>query len=576
MPFKLLFKHAFLLSAAASEARQKALASKYHATPEAVKQLADIDPTNNGTYTEFLVREFTKGRLGLNQMALEEAHESLVKFNRLKNSQKFKAMPDTHTDILAYDWYTFTAQMAEMDRGQLSKKEQKREVERRRQEYLNNGCELLTEQRGYAFFKVTTPEAAMLMGEGSHWCTKNENYARTYLARGPLYVIVQAEVGGTYGSDRYAQFSIPTSADDIEHFECQDVDGNDFGKKEAEGHLYYFNDGNYWWLVEVLVNYDKTLAHWVNEGFVFNDWDDAHPYDQCAYCEKYIDEDSPDAYYTDDGPFCSRSCFVSNYSDIIGQEVERLYHPDMSQNEKIDAELEFYINSPESPERDYFQLIEKARKIKQPETADEKWTFDTQLNNARGGARATQADIDRIIPGLKKEDAERVYAYLNALMGQRKDLDALRADAVDHVERMLNPDNMDVEKILREGGYLDSQPKASSLLKKRARMKFLAKPTEEPELSTISSNYPIPPEIRTAAMALKLEFENIKRGQKWPSENGLVDSFLKGSEVWKKLSNDLNSQNRRLVLQELSREDIQRGHANVRHNSQMGDGDSRR
>ena len=155
MPSSLLTRQAILIDAAASANRQQALLDKYPVDRAEVEQLANVDPTPNGTYTEFLVREFTKKRFGLNRMALDEAHDALVKFNRLKNSQEFRNMPNTHTDILAYDYHTFLAQMAEAGRAQLSKNEQERELKRRRQKYLDEGCELLTEQRGYAFFKVT-------------------------------------------------------------------------------------------------------------------------------------------------------------------------------------------------------------------------------------------------------------------------------------------------------------------------------------------------------------------------------------------------------------------------------------
>ena len=573
MPSSLLTRQAILIDAAASANRQQALLDKYPVDRAEVEQLANVDPTPNGTYTEFLVREFTKRRFGLNRMALDEAHDALVKFNRLKNSQEFRNMPNTHTDILAYDYHTFLAQMAEAGRAQLSKNEQERELKRRRQKYLDEGCELLTEQRGYAFFKVTTPEAAVLMGQGSHWCTKNEATARNYLRRGPLYVITQETEGGNYGSDRYAQFSIPSSADDIAAFECQDVDGNDFGSKEAGDRCYYFSNKDYWWLVEVLENYDEVLTFWVKEGYVFNDYDNMRYLEQCSECEKYVDENSEDLYYTDDGTFCCRSCFLAHYENKIEEEVHRLYHPDLEEHDKIAAEIEFYINSPESPEHKYFALVDQAKQVKYPDT--EKWGFATQLSNARGCATVSQEKIDKVIPGVRKEDGERVYKHLKGLMDQLKDEDDLIEAAFDYVKEEFAPENMDVAEILREGGYIDTQPKNSSLLKK-ARKNIGATLTEEPEQADILTNYPIPQDIRTASLALKSEFENYKQGRKGTLENGLVDSFLKGSEVWKKLATALNSQNRRLVLQELSREGIQRGHANVRHSSQMGDGDPRR
>jgi hypothetical protein len=507
-------------------------------------------------------------------MALDEAKEALIKFNRLKNSQEFKKTPNTHTDILAYDWYGFLVQMAEMGREQLSKKEQKREVEHRRQKYLDEGCELLTEQRGYAFFKITTPEAAVLMGEGSHWCTKNESQAKNYLRRGPLYVITQETEGGNYGSDRYAQFSIPNGPEGIALFECQDVDGNDFGQKEAGDRCYYFDNDTYWWLVEVLENYDKTLAFWVKQGYVFNDYDDMHYFPRCTQCEEYMDEDSDDLYYDTggDGPFCSKECFISYYSDKIAEEIARLYHPDTSQNDKIDAELEFYINSPESPERNYFQLIDKARHINQPETADEKWTFATQLSNARGGARSSQEKIDKVIPGLKKEDAERVYNYLDKLMEQRKDTAELIENADDYVKEKFSPDNMNVEAILREGGYLGEQSHVSSLLKKKAVKSFIeSSPTDE-SIQDEEEYGDTPVMINQHILDLIEELDQFKSGYKDIPENQLIAAFLRESEVWKKLSQHLNSQNRQLVLKELSREGSRKEQTNVRSGSQMGDG----
>ena len=576
MPSSLLVRQALLIDAAASEGRKKLLSEKYGINLPYIEEFAEIDPTPNGAYTEWITREYKKDAFELDDVIKRDIKDALVKFNRYKNSPEFKA--EYHTNILDYTFTGLIRLMETIGRDMLSKKEKEKELQRRHQKYLDEGCTFLGNQRGYAFFEMSTPEAAVLMGQGSHWCTKNEVTARNYLRSRSLYVITTEDEKSAhnYGSDRFAQLAVPRSEDEIGKFEFQDVDGNNLFQFVQDDMAVHVDDAA-WWMIEALEPHDSRLQFFVKKGFVFSDYEDMYSFLKCEECHETTPPlEEEDMYYTDDGAFCCRDCFIAYYENKIQAEVERLYHPDSAKFEKVTAELEFYINSPESPEHEYFELVDRARHAQQPDTADEKWNFHTQLNNAKGGARATQERIDKIIPGLKKETAERVYEHLKTLMDQLKEPDDMIEEVVDYVKEEFTPSNMDVAEILREGGYIEAAPKTSSLLKKRAKMNLKAQPTTEPELTDTPSNYPISSELRTAVLALKSEFENSKQGRKGTLENGLVDSFLKGSEVWKKLATDLNSQNRRLVLQELNREGIRRGHTNVRHSSQMGDGDPRR
>ena len=573
MPSSLLVRQALLIDAAASEGRKKLLSEKYGIDPEYIELFSTIDPTPNGAYTEWITREYKKDAFDPDEIVQRDIKNALTEFNRYKNSPEFKA--EYKTNILDYTFTGLIRLMETIGRDMLSKKEKEKELQRRHQKYLDEGCTFLGNQKGYAFFEMITAEAAVLMGQGSHWCTKNETTARNYLRSRSLYVITTEDEKSAhnYGSDRFAQLAVPKSEDEIWKFEFQDVDGNNlfqFVQNDMAVHV----DDAAWWMIEALEPHDSRLQFFVKKGVVFSDYENMYSFQECSECNKTIPPlEEDDMYDTDEGVFCCRDCFIAYYENKIEAEVERLYHPDSAKFDKATAELEFYVNSPESPEHAYFELVDKARHTKQPETADEKWGFATQLSNARGGAHTTQEKIDQIIPGLKKEDAERVYAHLKAMMDELKEPEDMVAAAVDYVKEEFTPSNMDVAEILREGGYIDAKPKTSSLLKKKARVSPKIQLAASSELTDTPLNCPLPQGIKTAVQELKSEFENSKQGRKGSMENGLVDSFLKGSEVWKRLATDLNSQNRRLVLQELNREGSRRGHANVRHSSQMGDGD---
>ena len=503
---------AFSIDAAASASRQKLLATKYQVPEWFVGETAHADPTSNGTYTEWLTKLFKPLCYSPNGEMLSEAPENLydrlelatkllTEYGRLKNSAEWvrartQERGKDAANIMSYRTFEeFQQVVSSATTEDLSRNEQERELQRRRQEYLDEGCDLLgAPQIGYTCWHPQTVQAVKLMSKGSHWCTQG-SYADSYFRSGELYVFAtdDPETSDKYGSDRFAQLYVASDGDKIE---IQDVDGDDLYEEEFGGRAWAITS-DAWWMVEFVAQHDKTLAGLIKSNLVHEEGAEGPNFTQCAQCEDYMDDDSTAAVYIENDPsseyddsvtFCSSSCFDSYFEEYRKETVEKLMEgrietPDA---DAATAEWDEMRDNPESIQDPALRKVMEAfnaailtNNIRHAKTGDLLTDYDIgwALTNIRtiDNMRRSRiqngkpmeeikaeldAKINKVMPGCGMDDYEYVDPILTTLHDRIREADRQMDDIQEYVEDNFDQnDNMDIKKILQRGGYL---PKGGS------------------------------------------------------------------------------------------------------------------
>jgi hypothetical protein len=165
----------FRFSAVINERKKELLMRKYSVGPEVLDQADEIDPPSN--YTDWLVKQIKAKNIKIPE-DVEKIRGLLEKFTRLKNSQ-FK---ESHsTDIGSY---TPNSLFKALDEFGDSKKQEKRNVH----EGIN-GSEIKYKEDPWIVYRVTTPQAAVVLGSNTNWCTAaSTKTAASYLKDGPLWI----------------------------------------------------------------------------------------------------------------------------------------------------------------------------------------------------------------------------------------------------------------------------------------------------------------------------------------------------------------------------------------------------
>lgn len=175
----------FLLSEATIEDIQRRipiLLSKYfkgQPERESIEQLrlaAEADPTR-GKYVEWLARQLKAGRIRLPEDT-EKLKANLNRFNKIKNRLEVR-------DINRYT----PGELARAIRPYETSARQEKKLGRAGKLVLPPGSELVIEKGPYQVVKITGVEAATKLSSGTEWCTANEEWAKEYLASGPLYLV---------------------------------------------------------------------------------------------------------------------------------------------------------------------------------------------------------------------------------------------------------------------------------------------------------------------------------------------------------------------------------------------------
>ena len=276
--------------AAVSQAKQEALVKKYGLSESVVLVMSEMDPSPNNEYTDWLCREFKNKRLNLRSIVHPTAPSRtdvsalLQRFTMLKRpGTPFRQV--NSADINQYHYESLVTVVETSTREDLSKNEQKRELERQKEKYIMEGSEVVSRRGDLALYKITTPEASVLLSKGTHWCTQGEGTARNYLESGPLYIIVKdtpVETRMDYNtnnhnqkgdSDKLAQIYCP----DLDYIECQDPDGRDLGDNIYVGdygedvQAYWVTDDTHWNYLQWVAEHDPEVNRLVKGGFIYHD-----------------------------------------------------------------------------------------------------------------------------------------------------------------------------------------------------------------------------------------------------------------------------------------------------------------
>jgi len=455
--------------AAASDSKKDALANKYKLDRVVLDKIADVDPTPNGVYTEWLTKAYKAGGRTIEDLTTD-FKDRLAVFERLKNSPQFRL--NNSTDINSYPPAYFITMIDNITREDLSKKDQLKDIEKNKAKYLRDGVEYLGRMGHFDFYRVTTVEASMLMSTGTHWCTQGESHARNYLSKAPLYVITthdetyQGDEEEYMGSDKFAQYYVPPNSQRIE---CQDIDGNDVGEYYGDtDEAYVVTDDQYWSLFAFLAKYDKRISSYMDDGIIIPSESDYESHriecDQCG-----TDFDEHEAIYSDitNGSYCDLDCFKTAHEDYIKEQMDELLPPiDDTEELAAKAKLNEFINSPDSPEAHVFNVIREAvekmnEKTKEGNpnatiTAPADLTPEWHLGNLTSSQRCTQSSFDRVFGGVvTREQMARTLEQFKPLYDASKSSEEKFEDMVEEVTDNFNPHHTDVRAILVDRGLLD-------------------------------------------------------------------------------------------------------------------------
>ena len=165
------------LLAAISEGKKKLLMDRYGATEEQLALIDDCDPTQSGTFAEWLTRSWIRDH----EFHLPEdrnmVRQELSKFNRVKNRPEWTA--NHHSN-----------QIMQYNRQQLREAlESIQEVEEKPSNLpqLSPDAVVIYQDETYTLWKINNPDDAKKLSAPAGWCTKADPYATNYTKEGALY-----------------------------------------------------------------------------------------------------------------------------------------------------------------------------------------------------------------------------------------------------------------------------------------------------------------------------------------------------------------------------------------------------
>jgi len=179
--------------------------------PDIIDKLAEIDPSENKQYTQWLVKQHKLGHVlpqhenhkefiipnsdnsitTYSEKGSKRLHNLVLKHFQHPNVQRQMSEKGLSRDLNSYkNIHELHSKISNIDENAPSEKEMKRRA--------MEGSEKIHEEPGLKVYKVTTPEAAKIHGKGTKWCTASTNpdyahHAVNYLKAGPLYVFHQFE-----------------------------------------------------------------------------------------------------------------------------------------------------------------------------------------------------------------------------------------------------------------------------------------------------------------------------------------------------------------------------------------------
>ncbi len=161
-----------------SNSKKETLAKKHNVTEEKVLELNMLDPSPNGSYTDWLCREFKAERLPDNIKA------TLIKFDKLKVSPQFTESKNI------FDWKADALVKKFDQKWREAKKElSAKEIAKRLKSEGLPGARIIFNQGPWKIWKVSNPEYATILGSNTSWCTAHYDAAWSYCSGGNLFPI---------------------------------------------------------------------------------------------------------------------------------------------------------------------------------------------------------------------------------------------------------------------------------------------------------------------------------------------------------------------------------------------------
>lgn len=165
-----------------SSAKLKALQAKYGLPEGTIMGLAEMDPTPNRAYLDWLCRESKLGR------ELTDTQSTLALFHSTKASKAWgrsKNICDFTAEELAQ---ALKAQASRKLRHQIAEMSGRDRTKMLRAKGLP-GAELILAEGPWKVWQVSNPDYAVILGSGTSWCTTQVETARSYLKLGHLFII---------------------------------------------------------------------------------------------------------------------------------------------------------------------------------------------------------------------------------------------------------------------------------------------------------------------------------------------------------------------------------------------------
>lgn len=146
-----------------------------------LQRIVQIDPTTEKSYLPWLARQAAEKHVDLIRDSQHMA-EVLAEFDRQKRRSLIRGPEANITRFRQFgDLDSFMSQRA----GRHASSELIDQAQK------TGGVSLLYSEPPYEFWKITSPAASAVCGQGVAWCVKNPEFAKSYLQQGPLIMVLK-------------------------------------------------------------------------------------------------------------------------------------------------------------------------------------------------------------------------------------------------------------------------------------------------------------------------------------------------------------------------------------------------
>jgi len=169
-------------------------------------------------------------------------------------------------------------------------------------------------------------------------------------------------------------------------------------------------------------------------------------------------------------------------SAFIDTEVMRLLpEPDKAEVARLQLAIDDYINSPDSPAAEVFDLVRRACAAFNERNKDneniaqinlDKLDANWHLGNLRSATRASAASLEKVFGSISTEPLTQDYfkpalEKLTDLVDEKREKEDEAVEAVDYIKENFTNYDRDIAGMLRDGGFLPRLPVLTSSLLRR-------------------------------------------------------------------------------------------------------------